>query len=276
MRFGVTVVAAAGFVVALAANIATSMGHGPFSAGSGSFDVVTLQIFLAIALVASFVAAAMTSELANRDEVHRLLTQEATHDALTGLPNRLLFTERLNRALLDRDAAARPIAVVLIDLDDFKKVNDRYGHPAGDAALAIVADSLRAAARPQDLLARLGGDEFVILCDNPTSCDEVIRIAGDVSQTLDRPIAVDGVEHRLPASTASRSSTPTSRSRRPTSCAGWTSPCTAASAPTAPGSRCSTMRSRRRHDDEQRWTRSFVGRSSAARCTCSTSPSCTC
>jgi diguanylate cyclase (GGDEF)-like protein len=200
IRFGVTVVAAAGFVVALAVNIASSVGHGPFSAGSGSFDVVTLQIFLAIALVASFVAAAMTSELANRDEVHRLITRQATHDALTGLPNRLLFTERLDQALLDRSAAARSIAVVLIDLDDFKKVNDRYGHPAGDAALTIVADSLRAAARPQDLLARLGGDEFVILCDDPTSCDEVIRIAGDVSQCLDHPIAVEGVEHRLPAS----------------------------------------------------------------------------
>jgi diguanylate cyclase (GGDEF)-like protein len=200
MRFGVTVVAAAGFVVALAANIASSMGVGPFSGGTGSFDGVTLQIFLVIALVASFVAAAMTSELANRDEVHRLLTQQATHDVLTGLPNRLLFTESLNRALLDRPAAAQPIAVVLIDLDDFKKVNDRYGHPAGDAALAIVADLLRAAVNPRDLLARLGGDEFVILFDNPTSCDEVIGIAGDLSQCLDCPILVDGVEHRLPAS----------------------------------------------------------------------------
>ena len=200
MRFGVTVVAAAGFVVALAANIASSMGHGPFSAGSGSFDVITLQIFLAIALVASLVAAAMTSELANREEVHRLLTRQATHDALTGLPNRLLFTERLSWALLDRNTAARPIAVVLIDLDGFKKVNDRYGHPAGDAALVVVAGSLRATARPQDLLARLGGDEFVILCDDLTSCAELIRIANDVSHVLDRPITVDGVEHRLPAS----------------------------------------------------------------------------
>lgn len=200
LRFGVTVVASAGFVVALAANIASSMGHGPFSAGSDSFDVVPLQLFLAIALVASLVAAGMTSELANREEVHRLLTRQATHDALTGLPNRLLFTERLSRALVDRTTAPRPLAVVLIDLDGFKKVNDRYGHPAGDAALTVVADSLRAATRPHDLLARLGGDEFVILCDDPTSRAEVIGIAGSVSDALDRPIAVDGVEHRLPAS----------------------------------------------------------------------------
>ena len=200
IRFGVTVVAVAGFIVALAANIASSMGRGPFSTGSDSFDVVTLQVFLAIAIVASFVAAAMTSELANRDEVHRLLTRQATHDALTGLPNRLLFTEELDRALHDRTAAPRPIAVVLIDLDDFKKINDRYGHPAGDAALIAVAESLRSVARPQDLLARLGGDEFVMLCDDTANCDAVLRIADDVSQALDRPIEVDGVKHRLPAS----------------------------------------------------------------------------
>ena len=92
MRFGTTRAAMAGFVVAIGANVATA-GFGPFSARHGTVDAVTLQIFLAIALVTSFMIAAMASDLADRDEVHRLLTDQATHDDLTGLPNRILFDD---------------------------------------------------------------------------------------------------------------------------------------------------------------------------------------
>ena len=178
MRFGTSAVATAGFVVALGANIATSQGFGPFSASHGSVDAVTLQIFLAIALITSFVVAAMASDLADRNEVHRLLTHQATHDELTGLPNRSLFAQMLDKATQRPDGIAASVGVLLINLDDFKKLNDRFGNLVGDETLGIVADRLRLAVRSGDMLARLGGDEFAVLCD-PIADSYQLRLCAD-------------------------------------------------------------------------------------------------
>src|ERR671915_476450 len=84
----------------------------------------------------------------------------AADDALTGLANRALFLDRLRSA-----ATAAPVAVLFLDLDDFKLINDGWGHVTGDHLLCEVADRLRAAVRPGDLVARLGGDEFTVLCE---------------------------------------------------------------------------------------------------------------
>jgi diguanylate cyclase (GGDEF)-like protein len=180
MRFGTRSAAAAGFVVALAANIATSVGDGPFAASARSADIITLQIFLAIALITSFVVASMASDLADRDEVRRLLTHQATHDALTGLPNRILFTERLEEALTLGPGPRPSVAVLMIDLDDFKKINDRYGHPVGDLALRRAGELLRRALRPGDTLARLGGDEFVVLSEGLSGPEAAQAVAMDL------------------------------------------------------------------------------------------------
>src|SRR3546814_7344714 len=101
MRFGVQAVAAAGCVVALGANFATETGFGPFAVAETAPGVITLPIFLAVAIVTSFVVASMAGDLADRDEVERLLTHQATHDDLTGLANRTLFRRRLTAALAD-------------------------------------------------------------------------------------------------------------------------------------------------------------------------------
>src|SRR3546814_229423 len=95
MRFGVQAVAAAGFVVALGANLATETGFGPFAVAETAPGVITLPIFLAVAIVTGFVVASMAGDLADRDEVERLLTHQATHDDLPGLANRTLFRRRL-------------------------------------------------------------------------------------------------------------------------------------------------------------------------------------
>jgi diguanylate cyclase (GGDEF)-like protein len=200
MRFGSRVAAAAGFVVGIGANVATSLGYGPFYDPDGDAHVVTLQIFLAIALVTSFVVAAMASDLADRDEVNRLLTHHATHDFLTGLPNRVFFADRLHVALQSREAAGPTVGVLLVDLDDFKKINDRHGHPTGDEVLTVVADALRDSVRPTHLLARLGGDEFVVLCDDLAGPDDALAIATEMSRRLDRPIDLLGVQHQLACS----------------------------------------------------------------------------
>ncbi len=200
MRFGTRSVAAAGFAVGLGANIATTQGLGPFSEANRFADIVTLQIFLAIALITSFVVAAMASELADHDEVRQLLTYQATHDSLTGLPNRVLFGEWLKTALEGRGHSGPGIGVLLIDLDDFKKINDRHGHPIGDVALKAVAERLRRSVRPGDVLATLGGDEFVVMSDDITNVEHVHAIASDLSRALAKPFDVGVGQTQVTAS----------------------------------------------------------------------------
>ncbi len=111
----------------------------------------------------------------------------ALHDALTDLPNRALMTERLGQLLNLTKREKRSVAVMFLDLDRFKAVNDTYGHAVGDALLKAVATRLRSLVRETDTVARLGGDEFVILLDNPASDDEVARIAARIVASLGEP-----------------------------------------------------------------------------------------
>ncbi|MFG1604004.1 putative bifunctional diguanylate cyclase/phosphodiesterase [Actinoplanes sp. NPDC049265] len=123
-----------------------------------------------------------------RDAQERL-SHEASHDALTGLANRVLFGDRVTACLrgLDGDRAC---SVVLIDLDDFKTVNDTLGHAAGDALLAAVAERLRAGVRPSDTVARLGGDEFAILFEG-VGAEHVDRVLQRIAESLLAPVAVE-------------------------------------------------------------------------------------
>lgn len=103
------------------------------------------------------------TDITARKHGERLSYQMARHDPLTGLPNRTLFAERLLEAVQGRDGVAGPFAVLCLDLDRFKNVNDTLGHPAGDALLRKVSDVIRAAVGPDDTVARLGGDEFAVI-----------------------------------------------------------------------------------------------------------------
>jgi diguanylate cyclase (GGDEF)-like protein len=108
-------------------------------------------------------------------ELKDQLRHQAYHDVLTGLGNRALFLERLGEAL-DREMSGRgdPPAILFVDLDDFKTINDSLGHPAGDELLKLVANRLKASIRPQDLAARLGGDEFAVLVGGVSPDDESV------------------------------------------------------------------------------------------------------
>jgi diguanylate cyclase (GGDEF)-like protein len=123
----------------------------------------------------------------------RRLDHGATHDALTQLPNRVLFHERLNKALTA--PGDRPVSVALIDLDDFKEVNDTLGHEVGDLLLIEVARRLDGCVRGEDTVARLGGDEFVMVLDgaDPAAADHA---AERMAVALRRPVVADG--HELP------------------------------------------------------------------------------
>jgi diguanylate cyclase (GGDEF)-like protein/PAS domain S-box-containing protein len=127
------------------------------------------------------------------------MRHEALHDSLTGLPNRALCRDRLEHALAAAERTGSCCAVLYVDVDDFKRVNDLYGHAAGDAVLVALARRLTAAVRPADTVARLGGDEFVVVCED---VDEraALGLAWRVAAAVEAPIDADGTEHRLSAS----------------------------------------------------------------------------
>jgi len=125
---------------------------------------------------------------ANRQELEQL----ARMDALTGLPNRRLFMERLDNALERAQRTHNPLAVMFIDMDHFKAINDRWGHDAGDAALQWVANQLLANTRKTDTVARLGGDEFVVLLDSPVAIDQLATIAQKLIDSMREPWFFEG------------------------------------------------------------------------------------
>ncbi|MGA0610806.1 diguanylate cyclase domain-containing protein [Caldimonas sp. KR1-144] len=117
------------------------------------------------------------------------LRHEATHDALTGLPNRTLFLDRLQQALSHAARSGERIAVAMIDLDGFKSINDELGHAAGDAALCAVAQRLCGCIREADTAARLGGDEFVLMLRD---AGDAARVTRAVVESCARPVVWDG------------------------------------------------------------------------------------
>lgn len=115
------------------------------------------------------------------------LAELALHDPLTGVANRLLLDDRLRRALERLRRSGGGVGVFLLDLDDFKVVNDVHGHDVGDEILRAAARRLMAATRPEDTVARLGGDEFVVVCEVSGGMDEVRAIAERIERTLSEP-----------------------------------------------------------------------------------------
>jgi diguanylate cyclase (GGDEF)-like protein/PAS domain S-box-containing protein len=127
------------------------------------------------------------------------LAYVAQHDTLTGVPNRVLFTDRLEQALLAARRERVSVALLLIDLDGFKTVNDRWGHAAGDALLRVVAKRLQAAVRSSDTVARLGGDEFAVLLPHADRTG-AIRVAGLLCATLAEPVLLSDATAQVDSS----------------------------------------------------------------------------
>ena len=152
-----------------------------------------------IAVLTEHAAAAATDlalrrRLARRERVERRQRHEALHDALTGLPNRLLFMERLDRAARRSERRADSFAVVLLDLDNFRVVNDSLGHTAGDELLVAVARRLSGCSRAEDTVARLGGDEFAFLLERIDSPADAARVAERALESLTSAIDISGYE----------------------------------------------------------------------------------
>jgi diguanylate cyclase len=128
------------------------------------------------------------------------LAHLAVHDHLTGLPNRSVFDERLEHALQRRRDGHGGVAVLFIDLDGFKRLNDSFGHGAGDEVLREAGVRIRSAVRPHDTVARLGGDEFTVLCEGVHGDRGALTLGRRIAEELARPLVINGYEIVLRAS----------------------------------------------------------------------------
>jgi len=136
---------------------------------------------------------AQIEDITERRALREQLAHAADHDQLTGLPNRTLFMDKLERSLTLAEERGHQVALMFLDLDRFKMVNDGLGHDAGDRLLQRIARRLEKALRGQDLVARFGGDEFTVLCEVVDE-DEALVIAGRLQMAMDRPVAESGNE----------------------------------------------------------------------------------
>ena len=139
-------------------------------------------------------------DITERKRYEARIRHLATHDPLTDLPNRSLFSEHLNAAIREVCAAGGRFAILFVDLDRFKFINDSLGHEAGDALLQQMAARLRECVHPADLVARLGGDEFVLLCREPAELADVDALAAQILHAVIRPVVLLDQECRVSAS----------------------------------------------------------------------------
>jgi diguanylate cyclase (GGDEF)-like protein/PAS domain S-box-containing protein len=146
------------------------------------------------------ISTVVARDITERKAFERRLTHQGTHDALTGLPNRVLFMDRLAHALATAGRTRRPMAVLFCDIDRFKVINDSLGHTAGDALLFAVAGRFRAALRTSDTVARFGGDEFVILAEDLADDEHAVVVAEKLAAALAAPIAIGSQEIVVSAS----------------------------------------------------------------------------
>ncbi|MEO0491895.1 MAG: EAL domain-containing protein [Actinomycetota bacterium] len=140
------------------------------------------------------------ADVTERVTTAETLRYQALHDALTGLPNRALLENRLQHAITSASRDDRSVGLLLLDLNQFKEVNDTLGHDAGDRLLRIVADRLRTSMRAIDTVARLGGDEFAVLLTDDVSPRRTLRAAERAMACFEQPLAIDGMTLQTGAS----------------------------------------------------------------------------
>jgi diguanylate cyclase (GGDEF)-like protein len=132
----------------------------------------------------------LNHQLAAIQEQEETARHRVLHDALTGMPNRILFNDRLEHGLAQSLRHGRPLAVMFIDLDGFKDVNDKYGHDVGDAVLQVMATRLQEHTRSEDTASRHGGDEFLYLLAEPGNHESIVSIAQRMIRLIQEPCHV--------------------------------------------------------------------------------------
>ena len=161
---------------------------------------VGIAAHAAIAIDNARLFQAAQREVEARSQAEAELAHQSTHDPLTGLPNRVLVRDRISQALAHLDRGGHSVAVLLLDIDRFKVVNDSLGHAIGDRILMSVAERLREALRPGDTVARLGGDEFALVCDHINGELDAVGVADRVATAFTEPFVVGALELSVTAS----------------------------------------------------------------------------
>ncbi|MDP9325931.1 MAG: diguanylate cyclase, partial [Candidatus Dormibacteraeota bacterium] len=139
-------------------------------------------------------------DITERKRLDEALRHQAFHDSLTGLANRALFRDRIEHALAQRPRSRGECAVLIVDLDGFKLINDAVGHTAGDSLLTEVADRLVACMRPDDTAARLSSDEFGVLLEHVAGVRDAVRVTERILTALQRPVRIGGEDWMVSAS----------------------------------------------------------------------------
>jgi diguanylate cyclase (GGDEF)-like protein/PAS domain S-box-containing protein len=152
--------------------------------------------------------ATISRDITEQRQAQAELARQATHDALTGLPNRVLFLRKTTEALERSRTTHASVGVLFIDLDKLKHVNDTIGHAVGDQLIVTIARRLAAATRPSDLVARISGDEFVVLCEGLLDEHVAIDVAERIRTAITGPLVLQGVEIEAGASIGVAMSTP--------------------------------------------------------------------
>ncbi|HYP41010.1 MAG TPA: EAL domain-containing protein, partial [Chloroflexia bacterium] len=161
-----------------------------------SGEIIDVQIISHVLEFAGRKAAVVVAEdITERKAFEAQLQHQAFHDSLTNLPNRALFMDRLEHALARAQRHGRFVAVLFLDLDNFKVINDSLGHKVGDQLVVEVSQRLQRCVRPEDTLARLGGDEFTILLEDITDVSEAVEVAQRIAEQLQAPISL--FEHSM-------------------------------------------------------------------------------
>ncbi|HEX5591501.1 MAG TPA: GGDEF domain-containing protein [Candidatus Limnocylindrales bacterium] len=183
--------------------VAMLVGPSLLALGRSGGDATVLVVAAATAILSVLVLARLAGmvrlldrDIERRKALEAQLSFQAFHDPLTGLANRRRFMTAIGDAL----AAPAGVAVLFLDLDDFKDINDNMGHDAGDALLSAVGERVIAAVRPGDLACRLGGDEFAVLLPGTDSIEDAEQVAERLVETLAAPVEIEGVMVRVPAS----------------------------------------------------------------------------
>lgn len=204
LRFHVHGVAAALLLIGLIATAGTVHGSGPFTQPTINESLLLLQLFIAMLVCTALSLAAAIAERdtlaqqlqASNGELQRL----AFYDGLTGLANRRLFRDRLDQAILTAKRGGQGAALMLLDLDNFKRVNDTLGHDAGDKLLQIAAQRLASCVREGDSVSRFGGDEFTVLLRAIDDAKGAAVVARKMIVSLREPIDLNG--HTVTATTS--------------------------------------------------------------------------
>jgi diguanylate cyclase (GGDEF)-like protein len=196
-RFGPREASSAALVLAGIAVLGTLQGHGPFALGTPNESLLQLQSFMGVNAVTAIAVAAVVQE---RKRLELKLAHQADHDSLTDVLTRRRFQEELAQQLAHTHRYGTPGAVLFVDLDNFKSVNDQLGHGAGDKILVRVATLLRRRLRDSDFLGRLGGDEFAVLLPRADAA-QAETVAGQLLQAIAaEPAGVDGKAIAIAAS----------------------------------------------------------------------------